>query len=218
MKKAALEISLNFIVTTILGIVIFFGIAVLNRNVFVETLEMQDQLDAQTERELMDVFQVSSEDFIVPFRTEEGTPGDSVYFPVGLRNAFNHSDCNEMNISVSPGNEEMGESITPDMDIDGCTGYGFPVGYTRDEWEVICSEDVDFDTGEDIYDWIFASDNKYGPYEISQGNVDTFPIVFTIPDENIPDGIYFFTLSVENNHDHCYVDVYNDVTVYILID
>lgn len=214
MKKAALELSLNFIITTILGLVIFFGIVVLNRNIFVETIDMQDTLDAETERELRDVFRISSEDFIVPFRTQKASSGDVVSYGVALRNVFNNSDCNQINLTVHPGSNDLDQISRYDY----CGSGEYPIGFDpNNDWDILCSFHAEIGSTT-IEDWIFAGDNTFGPFDIEQGELETFPIVFSLPEEDIPRGVYFFVLEISNNNNECYTDVYGDIIIYIDVE
>lgn len=124
-NKKGIEVSVNFIVTLILAIVVFgFGVYILNR-IYSQTEEIQHTLDKETEQQILRQLTDTNQPFTIPINRHPLTRGKGKLIGIGISTFGIAVDPNEQwFIRIEPSGTDNPDIVfdTPDA----LSGWTFP--------------------------------------------------------------------------------------------
>ncbi|MFH1317117.1 MAG: hypothetical protein ABII01_06360, partial [Candidatus Woesearchaeota archaeon] len=141
MKKKGIELSVNFMVTLIIIIIIFGLSIVIVRKFFLEAYRIQDELDKKTLERINTL--LNRGEVVVVWERQATIPvKESEIFGIGVLNLGNDGeDIFHLNIRAQKGYNEDGNPICQDPDlyamsfIPNCNDY-FTIDYDRSDWSI----------------------------------------------------------------------------------
>jgi hypothetical protein len=96
-QKKAIELSMNFLVVIIIGIIVFAGSLALVKKFFFYANKYQDQIDKDTQAEIEKLLE-NGERVAIPIDKKSGKIGDGLVFGLGIYNVLRSGD--QFNVSV----------------------------------------------------------------------------------------------------------------------
>src|SRR3989338_10020407 len=138
LNKKGIELSVNFLVSIIIILVIFSGSVLIIRNFFINANEIQNQLDTQTQNRIREL--LNNDDIVVVFDSRRTIQqGEGEIFGVGVWNLGSQNDWDSFNVKIR------------------CD-----IGYNRDEDEILCEDTTSKNYFDVLYDdaWSIQNNEK----------------------------------------------------------